>query len=247
VTDAPSLGLLAAFAAGIVSFVSPCVLPLVPAYLSYVGGTAPPADGEPAPSRARAATLLCGATFVLGFGSVFVLLGASATALGHLVARFRYEANIVAGIVVIVFGLLLLGVFRRALWWQRELRPQLRLPGGRPGSAFALGVAFGFGWTPCVGPILGAILTFSALRPSVGEGIALLTAYAAGLGVPFLLSAAFVHEAVERLRVLRRAGRPLQAAAGLVMVLLGVAMVTDTLSAASIWLLDAFPALARIG
>jgi len=247
VTDASSLGLLAAFAAGIVSFLSPCVLPLVPGYLSYVGGTAPTAGGAAAQRRARVATLLCGATFVLGFGSVFVLLGASATALGHVLARFRYEANVVAGIVVIVFGLLLIGVFRRILWWQRDLRPQLRLPGGRPGSAFALGVAFGLGWTPCVGPILGAILTFSAMQPSVGAGIALLTAYAAGLGVPFLLSAAFVQQAFERLRILRRAGRPLQVAAGLVMVLLGVAMVTDTLSAASYWLLDTVPALARIG
>jgi len=247
VTDASSLGLLAAFAAGIVSFLSPCVLPLVPGYLSYVGGTAPTAGGAAAQRRARGATLLCGATFVLGFGSVFVLLGASATALGHVLARFRYEANVVAGIVVIVFGLLLIGVFRRILWWQRDLRPQLRLPGGRPGSAFALGVAFGLGWTPCVGPILGAILTFSAMQPSVGAGIALLTAYAAGLGVPFLLSAAFVQQAFERLRILRRAGRPLQVAAGLVMVLLGVAMVTDTLSAASYWLLDTVPALARIG
>ena len=240
------MGLAAAFGAGLVSFLSPCVLPLVPAYVSYIAGqpaqAAAPADGI----RSRVGTTGLSAFFVLGFSTVFVALGASATALGSLLLQYRYEANIIGGAIVVLFGLLMLGLARPLKWFQRDMRFHPRLAGGHPASSYVLGVAFGFGWTPCIGPVLGAILTVSAMQSSTG-GVTLLSVYAAGLGVPFLLSAFFMRELVARLKALRRAGRMLQAGAGVVMVAMGVAMATGQLTAFSYWLLKTFPALGRIG
>lgn len=243
--DGAALGLAAAFAAGLVSFLSPCVLPLVPAYVSFVAGQ--PLQGPRPGGRGRTAAVSLSAFFVLGFSTVFVALGASATALSRWLLQYRYEANLVAGAIVIVFGLLLLGMTRPMAWLQRDVRFHPRLAGGHPAAAYVLGLAFGFGWTPCIGPVLGAILTMSAVQSSVSGGVALLSSYAAGLGVPFLVAAVFMREIVGRLGALRRAGRWLQAAAGFVMVAMGVAMVTGQLTAFAYWLLRTFPALGRIG
>src|SRR5712692_2597702 len=205
--------LLTSFGAGIVSFLSPCVLPLVPGYVSYVAGQS--FDGrasEAAPPKTLAALRLS-IFFVLGFSTVFVILGASATALGQLVLSYRYEANLAAGAVVSVFGLLMMGLVRWP-WLQREFRIHLDLPGGRPVAAYVLGIAFAFGWTPCIGPILGAILTTSAVSATVTQGIVLLGLYSMGLGLPFLVAAVFTDSLVHLLRIFRRIGRWLQLAAG---------------------------------
>ena len=242
-----NIGVLTAFAAGVISFLSPCVLPLVPGYVSYVaGGTAdrPSTGGGTAVLRLPAIGL--GLCFVLGFATVFVILGASATALGQLLLAYRYELNLVGGAIVVLFGLFLIGAMRPA-WMMRELRFHATMPGGRPTSAYVLGVAFAFGWTPCIGPILGAILTVGAASATVGGGVLLLAVYAAGLGVPFLLAAMFTDALAGRLRAVGRYGRMLQVLAGIVMVLMGVAMITGRLSTFSYWLLDAVPAPAAIG
>lgn len=228
------------------SFVSPCVLPLVPAYVSYVAGQAGAAEVERDP-RARFTALAMSAFFVLGFSTVFIALGASATALGRLLLQYRYEANLVGGSIVILFGLLMLGLDRYLPWFQRDVHFHPGMRGGRPLAAYVLGLAFGFGWTPCIGPILGAILTVSAVQTSVQGGVGLLAIYAAGLGVPFLLTAAFTREMLGGLKRLRRAGRWLQYAAGGVMVLMGSAMMTGQLSRFSFWLLETFPVFGRIG
>ncbi|MEO5765791.1 MAG: cytochrome c biogenesis protein CcdA [Casimicrobiaceae bacterium] len=246
-TDASTVGLATAFLAGIVSFLSPCVLPVVPAYVSYIAGQAGQEPGALVGGRRRVAALALSTCFVLGFGAVFVALGASATAIGRLFLRYRYEANIVGGAIVIVFGLVMLGMLRRATWFQRDFRLHPRLAGGHPAAAFVLGIAFGFGWTPCIGPILGAILTVSAVQTSLNGSIGLLAAYAMGLGVPFLLAAAFMRELQGRFKALRRAGRALQLVAGVVMILFGMAMITGMLTTFSYWLLELFPALGRIG
>ena len=246
-TEASTIGLAAAFVAGIVSFLSPCVLPLVPGYISYIAGQTATVPVRPNAGRHRAKALLLSAFFVAGFGAVFVALGASATALGQLFLRYRYEANIAAGVIVIAFGLFMLGGMRRLAWLQRDFRVHPRLAGGHPATAFVLGVAFGFGWTPCIGPILGAILTVSAVQTSLQGSIGLLIAYATGLGIPFLLAAFFMRELLGRVKTLGRVGRPLQIAAGIVMVLFGAAMATGKLAAFSYWLLEAFPVLGRIG
>ncbi len=168
-------------------------------------------------------------------------------ALGGLLLEYRCQANIVAGALVAVFGLLMLGLAGPLSWFQRDFRFHPRLAGGNPPTAYLLGIAFGFGWTPCIGPVLGAILTMSAVQSSVSGGMALLAVYALGLGVPFLLSAMFMRELIDRLKSLRRAGRALQAGAGIVMIAMGVAMATGWLTTFSYWLLRVFPALGRIG
>ena len=240
--DLSLLGVSAALLAGTISFVSPCVLPLVPGYVSYVAGRT--VSGGPAPSRANAVWLsFC---FVLGFSTIFITLGASATALGQALLRWRYELNLVGGAIVILFGLFMIGAARFSAM-ERDLRFHLDLPGGQPAASYVLGLAFGFGWTPCIGPILGAILTASATSATVGEGVALLAVYSAGLGVPFLVVAAFTDSIAGKLRVIGRVGRRLHQLAGGVMVLMGLAMITGRLSAFSYWLLDVFPVLGRIG
>lgn len=186
--DAVSIGTLTAFAAGIVSFLSPCVLPLVPAYLSYIAGNAADTNYRRLAS-ARLSAAFLSAHFVLGFSLVFILLGAGATALGRLLLQYRYEAGIAGGIIVTVFGLFMLGGTKWLTFLQRDFRFHVGAPAARPLSAFILGIAFAFGWTLCIGPVLGAILTVSAVQDEMSAGIRLLAAYSLGLGVPFLLTA----------------------------------------------------------
>jgi cytochrome c-type biogenesis protein len=241
--DLSTIAFVAAFGAGLVSFLSPCVLPLVPAYVSYIAGdSAKRTQG----SYSRVAALGSSVPFVVGFSAVFIAFGASASALGLLLQRYRYEANLVAGTVVIAFGIFMLGLWRWLPWLQRDLRLHLRIAGGNPFAAFVLGAAFAFGWTPCVGPILGAILAVTATRTGAG-GVGLLGAYSLGLGVPFLLTALFIDRAARVLGRLRGLGAALQIGGGLVLVALGVAMLTGELTAVSRWLLDAVPALGTLG
>jgi len=240
------VALLTSFVAGIVSFLSPCVLPLVPGYVSYIAGQSMGGSGSGPRVGARLAALRLSAMFVLGFSTVFIILGASATALGQLFLSYRYEANLIAGGVIILFGLLMIG-FVRWPWLQRDFRLHIDLPGGRPITAYILGLAFAFGWTPCIGPVLGTILTTSAVTTTVSQGILLLSVYSLGLGLPFLAAAMFTDHLVGRLRTLGRFGRSLQIGAGAVVVVMGVAMMTGELTTFSLWLLETFPGLARIG
>lgn len=241
-TDAAGVGLLTAFAAGIISFLSPCVLPLVPGYVSYIAGQS--AQRVHARASARLAALGMSAFFVAGFATVFIAFGASATALGQLFARYRYELNVAGGVVIVLFGLLMLGMLRWAPWLQRDFRFHPRIVGGSPVTAYVLGLAFGFGWTPCIGPVLGAILMVSAAG---GSGVALLAAYALGLGVPFLAAALLLDRATRLTRRARKLGVTLQLVGGAVLVVFGVAMITGYVSVFAFWLLEAFPALGRIG
>ena len=231
-----TLAVWSAFAAGVVSFLSPCVLPLVPAYVSYVGGG----------RVERLPALGLSTLFVAGFSAVFLAFGASASILGQMLLRYRYEGNLVAGTIVIGFGLFMIGLWRWLPFLQRDLRLHPALEPGNPVAAVALGAAFAFGWTPCIGPVLGSILALTAGSTSAG-GVGLLAAYALGLGVPFLAAALFIERAARLAGRLGRLGAALQIVAGLVVVALGVAMVTDRLTAFSLWLLRTFPALGGIG
>jgi cytochrome c-type biogenesis protein len=242
VFEVAGVGLATAFLAGVVSFLSPCVLPLVPGYVSYIAGHSVADLSEPGFSKARLAALRLGASFVLGFSLVFLALGASATALGQLLQSYRGEADAVAGAVVIVFGLHLMGAFRLGLLNREWRLTGARLPSGGLGSLL-FGAAFGFGWTPCIGPILGSILMLGATRATVGDGVLLLSIYSLGLAVPFLLVAAFTANFMRRLGTLRRIGRHLQTAAGAFLVLVGVAMATGSLTSFGTWLLNAVPGL----
>ena len=240
-----NISIVAALAAGAISFLSPCVLPLVPGYVSYIAGGAAVADERPRTSS-RVQALVMSLWFVLGFSTVFVLLGAGATVLSRLLLSYRYEAGIVGGAVIVVFGVFTAG-FLRFPWMEREWRFNPAIAGGSPGGAYLLGLAFAFGWTPCIGPVLGAILTVSATSPSPAAGIALLSIYSLGLAIPFLLTAVFAGGMTRQLRRMRGFGRRLQVAAGIAMILMGLAMMTGRLSTMAFWLLETFPILATIG
>ena len=240
------IGALTAFLAGLVSFLSPCVLPLVPGYISYVAGSSAAGQLRGGILASRLPALSLSLCFVLGFSTVFILLGASATALGQLLLANRYELNIVGGGIIIVFGLLMTGLAPLS-WLQREVRFHVAISGGNPVSAYALGLAFAFGWTPCIGPVLGAILTVGAASATVAEGVALLGIYSLGLGVPFLLAALFTDSLTARLSAIGRIGRVLRILAGGLLVLMGGAMITGHLSDLAYLILDLVPALASIG
>ena len=184
--------------------------------------------------------------FVFGFSTVFVILGASATTIGQLLLSYRQEENLVGGAVVLLLGAFMMGLAKFS-WLQREFRLHLNVGGGRPVTAYIIGVAFAFGWTPCIGPVLGAILTTSAVAATVPQGIILLGLYSLGLGLPLLAAAVFSDSLMLRLRGLRRLSRNLQLGAGAVVAGMGIAILTGELTSFSHWLLDTFPILARIG
>ena len=235
------VGIFAAFFAGAISFLSPCVLPLVPGYVSFIAGQPDLRSGKIG-WRARLEALGLAACFVLGFASIFISLGAGASALGSLLLTWRAELNLIGGAVIILFGLVMLGLFRLPVF-ARDTRFNLDIPGGRPISAYVLGLAFAFGWTPCIGPILGTILTLSASSGSLGNGVWLLAIYSLGLGVPFLLTALFTDAVAARIKSIGRAGRVLYLLAGGVMVLMGLAVLTGQMTRMAYWLLVTFPRL----
>ena len=243
--EATGVGPAAAFLAGAASFLSPCVLPLVPGYVSYIAGRSLPGKNGSSPTLTWSALGLA-LLFVMGFSTIFIALGASASALSEPLLRYRREATFVGGAIVVVFGAAMLGAFRRLSWFNREARFHPHLEGGKPAAAYVLGLAFGFGWTPCIGPVLGAILTLAAVSGR-GDGVALLAIYSAGLGLPFLLAAGFTGKMLRHQAVIRRWSRPVNLVAGAVMVGMGMAMISGHLTILSLWLLRAFPSLGSIG
>ena len=245
-TEVSAIALLTAFGAGIVSFLSPCVLPLVPGYVSYVAGDRIARGHENDDHTWRLPVLGLSLCFVLGFSTVFIILGAGATSLGQMLLRYKYEANIIGGGLVLTFGLFMTGLINFS-WMQRDMRFHGNIKGARPLGAYLIGVAFAFGWTPCIGPVLGAILTMSAVTATVSSGVALLAAYSLGLGIPFMATAMFTDAFLVWRKSIGRIGRPLQVGAGSVMVIMGIAMVTGQLSVFAVWLLDTFPGLATLG
>jgi cytochrome c-type biogenesis protein len=244
--DLSALALVTAFGAGIVSFLSPCVLPLVPGYISYVAGDRIAHAHRAGDSTWRLPVLGLSLCFVLGFSTVFIILGAGATGLGQLLLRYKNEANIVGGAMVMSFGLFMTGMLNLS-WMQRDLRFHGNIRGARPAGAYLIGLAFAFGWTPCIGPVLGVILTLSAVTATVSSGVALLAAYSLGLGIPFIATAMFTDAFLAWRKSIARIGRPLQIGAGGVMVFMGIAMITGQISQLALWLLNAFPVLATMG
>ncbi len=245
-TELGAISLLSAFGGGIVSFLSPCVLPLVPGYMSYVAGDALGKSGESNESTRRLAVLGLSLCFVAGFSTVFIALGAGASTLGQWLLRYKYEANIIGGVIVILFGLFMIGMLNLP-WLQRDLRFHGNIKGARPLGAYLIGLAFAFGWSPCIGPVLGVILTFTAAAGTVSAGVALLGAYSLGLGIPFVATAMFTGALIKRLRPMRRLGRWLQIGAGLGMILMGIAMITGWLTSFAFWLLKTFPIFESMG
>jgi cytochrome c-type biogenesis protein len=214
----PTLGV--AFAAGLLSFLSPCVLPLVPTYLAYIGGS----------GAAKRALLLRNALlFVLGFSLVFIAMGASASALGSLLRDYRSELMVVGGIIVIGFGMVMLGIVRVPFLYRDTRRPMGEdVQPQTPWGALALGSAFGFAWTPCIGPVLGGILTVAGASGTLATGVGLLAVYSLGLAIPFLLAAIAIDPFLRVSRGIRPYLRWVERVAGVLLVVIGLLMVTGT-------------------
>jgi cytochrome c-type biogenesis protein len=240
------VSIAAALIAGIISFLSPCVLPLVPPYLIYLTGATIErvADNDAKASSTRA-VMLSAVMFVLGFSTVFVALGASASLIGSLIRTWSAQLSIVAGIAIIIMGLHFLGLTRIA-FLMREGRLSIPKPVGLWG-AYIMGLAFAFGWTPCIGPILAAILSVAAAEATVAKGAGLLAIYSAGLGIPFLIAAFMIEQFSSLLARLKRHLASVERAMGVLMVLTGIGFLTGSMSTASIWLMETFPALANFG
>jgi cytochrome c-type biogenesis protein len=237
---------LAALVAGLVSFLSPCVLPLVPPYLVFLAGTSLErfADKE-VEQRVKRETVAASVLFVLGFSTVFVALGASASAIGSLIRTYSGPLAIIAGIIIIVMGLHFLGVTRIAFLY-RQKRLEVAKPVGLWG-AYIIGLAFAFGWTPCIGPILAAILAVAASEQTVARGASLLAVYSLGLGIPFVIAAFAVEPFAAFLARFRNYLHRVEQAMGALLVLTGIAFLTGSINQMSVWLLETFPVLGKIG
>lgn len=245
---AASMSYLVAAGGGLVSFLSPCVLPLVPAYLCYLAGT----TYDDLDRRAGADTTLTrrvvvmAAFFVLGFSTVFVALGASASAVNELIRPHLRELAYVAGAIIILFGVHMMGVLRLPFLY-REARFEVATQNLRAPGAYLLGAAFGFGWTPCIGPILATILAIAANEQNVAAGAGLLAIYALGLGVPFILAALAVRGFLGFVKNFRRHLRTVEIGTGALLAVTGVLIITNDLQMIAIWMLDTFPVLGEIG
>jgi len=239
------VSLPAAAAAGLISFLSPCVLPLAPPYLCYLAGTSLEQLVEEGEARARRQTVLAALLFVAGFSTVFVALGATASIFGALVRQWSHVLAIAAGLGIVAMGLHFLGVLRIGAMFREKRLEIAHAPGAW--SAYLMGLAFAFGWTPCIGPILAAILTVAGTEDTAGRGAILLLAYSVGLGAPFIVAALAMGPFLGWAKRFRGQFARLEKAVGVLMVLTGIGFLSGGVQAASLWLLDAFPGLGQLG
>jgi cytochrome c-type biogenesis protein len=238
------LAALIALIAGVLSFLSPCVLPVVPPYLAYMGGIS---MGDLTGTSGRRRSVVVPALFfMLGLSTVFLLMGFAASAFGRAFLQYQGVLTKLSGAFVILMGLHFLHVLRIPLL-DREARLDAGDQGGSSFGAYLLGLAFAFGWTPCIGPQLGAILSLAASEASLVRGTALLGIYAMGLGIPFLLAAIFITRSVAVMGRMKRHMGLIEKAMGALLILVGVALITGAFSRFSYWLLETFPALATLG
>lgn len=233
--------------AGLVSFLSPCVLPLVPPYLSYLGGMTIEQMSEEGgvDRRAWRRVVFASICFVLGFTTVFVGLGAGASAFGQLIQTYKSQLSMVAGGVIILFGLHFLGLLRiNALYSEKRYHAEVQ--GASLLGAYVLGLAFAFGWTPCIGPILATVLTLAANEGSLGTGVRMLLVYSLGLGVPFVLAAVAIRPFMGFMQRFRRHLGTMEKVMGVLLVLTGIMFLTGSMNWLGQWLIDNVPFLARI-
>ncbi|MGY6567418.1 MAG: cytochrome c biogenesis CcdA family protein [Salinarimonas sp.] len=239
------ISILAALAGGLISFLSPCVLPLVPPYMTYLAGASLDQIESADDPKLRKRAITTAVVFVLGFTTVFTLLGATASALGQLVRQYMDVFGIIAGVVIIIMGLHFLGLFRITMLY-REARFQAGSNVNLWG-AYVMGLAFAFGWTPCIGPILAAILAVAGTEASVARGAFLLMVYSAGLGIPFILAAFAMKPFVNFLKRMKSRFGLVEKAMGGLLVLTGIAFLTGGIEMMAFWMLETFPVLGRLG
>lgn len=236
--------MLIAMLAGILSFLSPCVLPVVPPYLAYMGGVSVSEMEETKTARKR--VFISAIFFVLGLSTIFLLLGLAFSTMGRMMLQVQDWFVVFAGAFIMILGAHFVGVFRIG-FLDREMRVDAGDRGGSAFGAYLLGLAFAFGWTPCLGPILGAILSLAASEADVSRGTLLLAIYALGLGIPFLLVAAFFPRLKGVMAWMKRHMDRIEKVSGLLLWTVGLMMMTGQFAAFSYWLLERFPALALIG
>ncbi len=239
-----ALAALIALLAGILSFLSPCVLPIVPPYLAYMGGIS--MGDLTAKGQARRSAVVPALFFVLGLSTVFLMMGFAASTFGRMILQYQDVLNRISGVVIIFFGLHFLRVLRIPIL-DREARLDAGDRGGSSLGAYVLGLAFAFGWTPCIGPQLGAILSLAASEASVARGTALMAVYAIGLGIPFLLAAVFITRSMALMTRMKRHMRLIEKLMGGLLIIVGIALLTGAFSRFSYWLLETFPGLALLG
>ena len=236
-----------ALLAGLLSFLSPCVLPLVPPYLCFLGGTTfDQLTGEETPSHVYKTVVMSSVAFVLGFTTVFVILGATATAAGQLLAANLPLLAKIAGVVIIIAGLHFLGVIHLPILHREARYHADSRPAGLIG-AYVIGLAFAFGWTPCIGPVLGTILAAAAGEGSVRQGISLLFVYSLGLGIPFVIAAIAIRPFLSTMQRFKKHLGTVEKVLGGFLVLTGILFLTDAMTLISSWMLELFPGLATIG
>ena len=233
--------------AGLVSFLSPCVLPLVPPYLGYLGGAtiSQASTAEGIDARVWRRVVIGSVFFVLGFTTVFVGLGAGASAFGQVIQDYKNPMSKVAGAVIILFGLHFLGIIRIPLLYQ-EARYHAEVKGASYLGAYVIGLAFAFGWTPCIGPVLATVLTLAANEESLGAGVKLLLAYSAGLGVPFVLAAIAIRPFLGFMQRFKRHLGMVEKVMGVVLIITGIMFLTGSLNYLGQWLIENVPFLATI-
>jgi cytochrome c-type biogenesis protein len=237
-----------ALIAGILSFLSPCVLPLVPPYLCFLGGATfdQLAGEDETPSHVYGTVVMSSVAFVLGFTTVFVILGATATAAGQLVAANLPLLSKIAGVIIVIAGLHFLGIVHIPLLHREARYHADARPAGLLG-AYVIGLAFAFGWTPCIGPVLGAILAVAAGENSVSQGVSLLFVYSLGLGIPFILAAIAIRPFLRTMGRFRKHLGTVEKVLGGFLVLTGILFLTNSMTLISGWMIELFPGLARIG
>lgn len=236
--------LIVALLAGVISFLSPCVLPIVPPYLAYMGGISMADMKDDRVSNKPA--VIAAVFFALGLSTVFIFLGFAASAFGQIFLQYQDVMGKIAGGVILIFGLHFLGIFTIP-FLQREARLDAGDQGGSAFGAYVLGLAFAFGWTPCIGPILGAILSLAAQEASITRGMLLLGTYAIGLGLPFIVAAIFINRAIGFMNRFKRHMGLIEKIMGGMLVVVGIMLITGAFTRFSFWLLETFPALSTIG
>lgn len=236
------LSLLIATLAGVLSFLSPCVLPIVPPYLAFMAGSS---VEEMSKGRDRKVIAMA-AFFVMGLSTVFIFLGFAASAFGQVFLQYQTQMGMVAGAVIILFGLHFLGLLKIPFLY-REARFDAGDQSGSLFGAYILGLAFAFGWTPCIGPVLGTILSLAAQEGSIERGVIMMAFYAMGLGLPFMLAAIFMRKFLGVMTSLRKHMGMIEKVMGVMLVVVGVMLLTGTFAELSFWLLETFPFLGAIG
>lgn len=242
------IGYGAALLAGILSFVSPCVLPIVPPYLAYLAGVSfsELSDEQTRDREASRRILYSSIAFVLGFTTVFVALGATASFIGQTVAQYFDILSIIAGVIIAIMGLHFLGVFRISMLYREARFDVQKKPAGLIG-AYIIGLAFAFGWTPCVGPVLAAILFVAGSEDTALRGAGLLAVYSLGIGIPFIIAGAFASRFIGWANRFKKHMHRIEQAMGVLLIITGILFMTGQMSRIAQWLLETFPAFATIG